>query len=133
MLRIILGVLIGVIAGGLVIALVESAGHMIFPPPEGVNLKDPEELKSIMQEIPVGAKAAVLVAWGLGVFAGGVVARVISRRAVYAAWVVAGVLFAGAAWTMVMIPHPLWMMIGAVLVTLAGGFAANKITPARGA
>lgn len=130
MLRIVLGIIIGVIAGGVVIAVVETAGHMLFPPPEGVDLKNPDNVKTIMQDIPVAAKAAVLVAWGLGVFAGGVVARLVSQRAAYTAWIVAAILFAGAVSTMVMIPHPIWMMIGAVIVTLAGAFAANKMTPA---
>ena len=130
MLRTILAVVAGAVIGVVVIAIVESIGHMIFPPPEGVDVKDPEQLKSVMDKIPVGAKAAVLVAWGLGVFAGGAVARFIAH-APYAAWIVAAILFAGAAWTMFMIPHPLWMVLGAILATLMGVFAAHAAIPAR--
>ena len=51
MLRPILGTLAGVVVGVIVVGLVESFGHMIFPPPEVVNLKNPEELTVIMDTI----------------------------------------------------------------------------------
>lgn len=131
MLRIVIGIIVGLVVGIAVVAIMESIGHAIFPPPEGMDLKDPDAIKEMMAEISIGAKVAVLVAWGLGVFVGGVVARMISVGAAPAAWTVAGVLFAGAIVSMVMIPHPLWMVIGAVVVTLLGVFAANKATPLR--
>lgn len=130
MLRNIGGIVAGIAVGIVVIGLIESLGHMIFPPPDGVDLKNPEALKSIMGEIPLGAKIAVLVAWGLGVFAGGAVARLIAR-AKYAALYVGLFLLAGAAYTMTQIPHPLWMAIGAFVVTAAGVFAANALTRAK--
>ena len=128
MARNVLGIVIGIIIGVIVIAIVESIGHIIFPPPEGVDLKDPDALKSIMKDIPIGAKLSVLTAWGLGVFAGGVAARKIAPGFPRGAWLVGVALFGGAAFTMVQIPHPLWMMIGAVLVTLAGIYAANAVS-----
>ncbi len=133
MLRGIAAIVAGVIAGIVVIMLVESAGHLIFPPPEGVDLKDPEALQSVMNEIPLGAKLAVLIAWGLGVAAGAIVARLIANRGVFPAMAVAAVLFAGAAYTMTVIPHPAWMIVGAVAATLAGAFLAIMATPSKGA
>jgi len=127
MLRSILAVVAGVLVGAVVIFLTESLGHMIFPPPEGIDLKDPEQLKSIMKDIPLGAKLGVLAAWGAGVFAGGVAALLIARRWAPVAWVVAATLFTLAGVTMMAIPHPWWMIIGAVLVTCAGAVAAIKL------
>ena len=131
MLRTLLAVFAGAVVGVVVIFIVEGIGHMIFPPPEGVDVKDPEQLKSVMDKVPVAAKAAVLVAWGLGVFAGGTLARFIVRDSPYVAWIVAVILFAGATWTMIMIPHPLWMVLGSILATLMGVFAAHAASPAR--
>ena len=132
MVRNILGIIAGVIVGGIVIGIVEMAGHMIFPPPEGVDLKNPGELQNIMSEIPLGAKIAVLVAWFIGITAGGVVARIITHKAGFASWIVAALLFGAAAYTMTKIPHPSWMIVGAVAVTLLGAFLANKLTPRTG-
>jgi hypothetical protein len=127
MLRNIGAVAAGVVAGAIVIFIVEGAGHMIFPPPDGVNLKDPAALAGIMESIPLGAKIAVLVAWFAGILAGGSAALYIGRRWAPVAWVVAAALFGMAAVTMIQIPHPLWMMIGAVVATLAGAFGAIKL------
>lgn len=125
MARTLLGIVAGVFLGVIVIMVVESLGHVIFPPPDGTDLKDPEALKAIMMDVPVGAKFAVLVAWGLGVFAGGAVARKIAADFPHAAWLVGVALFAAAAFTMMQIPHPVWMMAGSVIATIAGVFAAN--------
>ena len=45
----------GVIAGIVIVFGAEAVGHMIFPPPEGVDLSDPEQLAAIMDQIPLGA------------------------------------------------------------------------------
>ena len=105
----------GVIIGVVIVFIAEMIGHMIFPPPEGVDLKDPEQLKAIMHEIPLGAKIAVLVAWGLGTFGGGSAAVLMSGRKAWPAGIVALVMLAAAGFTLYAIPHPLWM-VGATLV-----------------
>lgn len=127
MLRNIGAVAVGVLAGAIVIFVVEAIGHIFFPPPEGLDIRDPAARDIIMSQIPTGAKIAVVVAWFAGVFAGGVAALMVARRWAPAAWVVAGTLFAMALITMVQIPHPWWMMAGAVAATLLGGFGAIRV------
>ncbi len=127
MVRTIAGVLAGVLVGVLVVFVAESLGHLVFPPPEGVDLKDPQALKAIMHEIPVGAKISVLIAWGLGVFVGGASAKLIAHGSSVAVWWVAALLYAGAAITMIQIPHPSWMIVGSILVTLGGAFGALRL------
>jgi len=65
-----LAVLAGVIAGGVVVGAVESVGHLIWPPPPGLDVSDPA--------------------------------------------------------TLVMIPNPAWMVVGAVLGVPATAFAAVR-------
>lgn len=105
----------GVVSAIIIVFVAEAVGHMIFPPPEGVDLNDPDQLRAIMSEIPLGAKIAVLVAWGLGTFGGGLVGVLLSGRKAWPATVVALVMLAAAGFTLYSIPHPLWM-IGATLV-----------------
>ncbi len=131
MLRLVLGVIAGTVAGVIVVMIVEGAGHMMFPPPEGTDLKDPEALKAIMHEIPIGAKIAVLVAWTLGVFAGGAVAKMIAKSAP-AVWGVAGIFAIFTGMTLIQIPHPAWMIGGAVVAILVGALAANALVKTRG-
>ena len=125
--RLALGILAGLVTGVVIIAVTESIGHLIFPPPDGVDLKSPEALKAIMKDIPLGAKVSVLVAWGLGALGGGLVGIKVARGAAIAAWIVAALLMAAGAFTMTQIPHPMWMMIGAVAVNIGGAFVATRL------
>ncbi len=121
----------GLIIGVLIIMGVESLGHIIFPPPEGVDLKDPEQLKAIMETIPMGAKIAVLMAWGLGVFGGGVAGVLFSGRKKLPATIIALVLLAFSGITLFMIPHPIWMIVGALVVTVLGWYGATRFAAAK--
>jgi len=126
MLRTIVGTLGGLIVGLAIIMGVETLSHIIYPPPEGVDLKDPEQLKTLMHEIPFGAKLGVLIAWGLGIFGGGTAAVLFTGRKKLPATFVAAVLLLGAVATLFMIPHPLWMVVGTVIVTLLGWYGATR-------
>ncbi len=130
MLKSIGGAVAGVLAGAIIIFVVEALGHIIFPPPAGTNVSDPEQLKFIIGQIPVGAKIAVIIAWFAGILGGGIVSLLIAMRWAPVAWVVAATLFAMAGITMLQIPHPWWMVAGAIIATLAGGYGAIKLTKA---
>lgn len=127
MLRAILGAIAGIVAGAITTAAVEFAGHLVYPPPPGLDLNDPATLKTLIASIPTGAKVAVLIAWAAGVFVGSAVAVLIAQRQSWPAWVAATVLFGAALATMVQIPHPDWMVLGATLLTLASAIAAAYI------
>jgi hypothetical protein len=128
MLRNIASVVIGVLVGAIVVFLVESLGHLVFPVAEGVDLHDPAALRDIMDQIPLAAKFTVLLAWFLGIFAGASVAALVARRWAPAAWVVSGTLAGMAGVTLIEIPHPWWMVLGAIFATALGGWCAVKAT-----
>jgi hypothetical protein len=121
MLRSVIAVVVGVLAGVVIVILVEAVGHLLFPPPQGVNIKDPAAL---------GAKLSVLLAWVLGVFGGSIIASVIGRRWAPVPGLVALTLLAFSIETMLSIPHPLWMWIGVVVGAFAGAFGAIALTRA---
>ena len=131
------GILAGLLLGIAVVALVESAGHALFPPPAGIDPRSPASLRAIMGDVPLPAKIAVLIAWGAGVLAGGTLAGWIARGRAWPAYVIGAALLAMGAWTMAMIPHPWWMWAGALLITIAAAFAAGRLaarlSPARSA
>lgn len=126
MLRILLALVVGVLVAFTVVAVGEAVGHWIYPPPPGTDLSDPEALKTLMATLPTQAIAAVLVAWAAASFLGGAVAGAIARRR-WAALAIGGVILAVGAATMVMIPHPLWFMIGSVPATLLPAWTASLV------
>lgn len=131
MLKKLLGILAGMVAGGLTVGIVESVGHMIFPPPAGVNAADPEALATIMDQIPVGAKLAVIAAWAAGsLVAGWVAAKIAAPAGMLPALVAGAVLLAGGLYSLVTIPHPVWMAALGILVPLPMAWAGARLARA---
>ena len=133
--RTVLGVVAGLATMFVVIMLVELLGAQLFPPPEGIDMRDPEGLASAMAQMPLGALALVVVAWVLGAFARGWVAPKVSAAHPRAAAVtVALAVVAGVVMMVLSFPHPLWMtVLGLALpvpVALAGArLARPRATP----
>jgi hypothetical protein len=67
------------------------------------------------------------VAWFLGVLAGCFTALKISRGVSWTGLAVAAVMLAMMGMTLIAIPHPVWMIIGAVAVTLVGWAGAARL------
>ena len=130
--RAILGVLAGLATMFVVIMGIEYMGHMVYPPPPGLNPMVTEDLSAILAVQPVAAKAFVVVAWVVGAFAGGWVAAKISRtypRA--AAVIVALMVVAGVVGMILQLPgHPRWMAaLGLLLPIPAALLGASLVRP----
>ena len=128
MLRNILGILAGVVAAFFTIWLVDIVGHQFYPLRSDLNLRDPQQVAALLQSMPAGAQAFVVAAWLLGALVGGVVAgRIVGAR--WAAWTLAALVAVAAIANILMIPHPEWMQISAVVAPLLGGILAGHAIP----
>lgn len=135
MLRSILGVIAGTVSAVAIVLAVETVGHLLYPPPPGTDLSDPAALAKIIDVLPAGALVAVMIAWIAGALGGGAVAAAIARRP-WPAWVVGALMLAGGLWSMVVIPHPVWMQAGLAPATLLPAWIAGQLwstTRRRGA
>lgn len=127
-----LAVLLGAVVAGLLVLVIETVGHFVFPPPAGVDLKDPESLRTIMATLPLGALAFVLGGWAIGTFAGSWLAATLAPRAPLVHGLVIGVLFLGMAIaTMLLIPHPLWFWLAAIALFPTAAILGAMLAPAR--
>ena len=127
MLRTAFAILSGIFAAMIAITFVEMINaKVLFPLPAGFDFKaaTPEQLKALVDSMPLAARVAVVGGWLLGAFAGGTVAASIAlREKAVVAGLVPGVLVALATIAnAMMIPHPWWMpATGIVLaVPMAG-------------
>lgn len=127
--RTILGVLAGAVVAWLTIIASQFAGASVYPPPPGIDLRDPDQLAAFIAAAPPAAMALVLAGWALGAFLGGWVAAKISRRHRWAAALLVGALvLAGVIANAAMIPHPLWFtMLGMLLPLPAAWLAARTL------
>lgn len=115
MLRNILAAIAGLALAFIVVAVVESMSHIVYPAPPGLDPNDAEALAGYIASLPAGAFLFVLVAWVLGALTGTFTAarvtRPVNRRP---ALVVTGLFFASCALNLAMIPHPTWFVVAAV-------------------
>ena len=132
LIRSMLGTLAGLVAAFVIVLGVESVGHWLFPPPPGTDLSNPAALETLIARLPFGALAFVMLAWIAGAFVGAAVAAGIARQS-WPAWLVGVLMLAAGLWSMIAIPHPLWMQAGLVPATLLPAWLAGQLwtTPRR--
>lgn len=119
-LRYLLALVAGVLVAGFIVAGIEALGHAVYPPPAGLDPNDMQQLAAAVDAMPVGALLFVALAWVAGAYVGGVVAaRLAPGHRGLMAGVIGALILAGAVAMLVMIPHPLWFAIAAVIAVLA--------------
>jgi hypothetical protein len=128
--RIAMAVVAGIVVAFLCVFAVEFIGHALYPPPAGLDMKNPADQARLMEAMPAAAKAMVLLGWFVGSLAGAWVANRIAGRSL-AGWIVALLVVAAGVATMVMIPHPAWMWAGGIALPLAGAWVAERLAGRR--
>lgn len=117
--RTLLAVIGGLVAMVACVAAVELLSAWLYPPPPGVDYHDPAQLRAAMPTIPWQAKALVILAWTLGSLVGAYVAAKIARSMRRAAALAIGCLMMTLVGiSLVMIPHPAWMIALGLLLPL---------------
>lgn len=126
--RRILAVVAGVIFAGIVIYVLETIGHQVYPPPADLDTKNLEAMKAYIATLPMGAMLFVLLAYIVGSFAGGWLAVKIARTSqMHVPLTVGGVqLFLGII-NLVMIPQPMWFAVASVIVFLPAAYFGGKL------
>jgi hypothetical protein len=124
-----LGIVGGTLVAIVIVGLIEAIGHRLYPLPAGTDLSNPESLRTMIDVMPLAAKMMVLVAWFLGSLIGGWTAQRIARWHL-APWIVAAAIVIGGIWSMIMIPHPLWMIAAGVTLPLLAAAMVSRRTQA---
>ncbi|MDO8366270.1 MAG: hypothetical protein Q7T20_05690 [Saprospiraceae bacterium] len=124
--RALFAVLLGILAGGLVITLVE----MMSPhtPPAGMNVNDPAKLGEWIATLPTSAFAILLLAYFLGSAVGGWVANQVAFKSHYRPALIVGFgLFVAGVMNLIAIPHPLWFSIVSSLIYFVGAWIGGRV------
>ena len=117
MLRNVLAFVIGVVTAFVTVWLVNKVGHMVYPPPAGLDFSNPDAIRPYLATLPIGAFLFILASSVVAAFDGTLVACFIgtAQPRVFGV-VVGGFVFAASVANFIVIPHPLWL----ALATLAG-------------
>jgi hypothetical protein len=131
-LRSVLVVILGTVVAALLGAGVEALGHLVYPPPPGLDPSDPDSIRAVMANIPLGALLFVLLAWGIGTFVGAwLAARLAGRAPVVHGLLIGGLLLAAGVATMLWIPHPAWFWVAGVAVFPVAAFLGVVVASRR--
>ena len=124
--KIVLGVVAGVVIAFVCVFAVEFVGHSVFPPPPDIDLTNPADVERLMSTLPAGAFAFVVAAWFVGALAGAWTANRIAQRGL-AGWIVALLAICGGVYTMTIIPHPTWMWAAGIALPLIAAWLAQRL------
>ena len=99
-----LAIVIGLIAGFIVISGIEWISGQIFSLPDNIDINNYEEMRKAMENMPFGAFLFIVFAYVAGSFTAGFVAAKISAQ--------------NPIINITMIPHPVWFMVFSLLIYL---------------
>lgn len=132
MLRTLLAIVVGVIAMMITVHGIETIGHMLYPPPPGLDPNDLDQLDSIIASAPTGAMAMLVVGWCVGTIVGGGLAARIARHPRVAACFVALVVITGVVGMAVLLPsHPTWVAALGLLLPIPLALGMAKVVGRR--
>lgn len=125
--RTILGLIAGMVVAAIAVLLISQIGSMLFPVTGlDADARDPEQFSAAFTGAPLGSKLALILSWLGGAWAGGVVARMVSRRG-WTAWGIAALMLLAALPIVFIIALPVWMQFALLAAPLLGGLLARHV------
>lgn len=132
-LRNILAVITGVLAGGIVNMGIISVSGSVIPPPEGADVTTTEGLKASMHLFEAKHFIMPFLAHALGTFVGALIAALLGATKKMQLAIIVGVFYLlGGIAAVYMLPSPLWFTILDLLVAyipmaFLGGMIGSKM------
>jgi hypothetical protein len=131
-LRSVLALVVGMIVGAALITLGHFLSMLVFPPPAGLDLKDPQAFAEYVGKMPDSAWVLVILSHAMGPLGGGFVAAWIAGRAkVIHALIVGAFFLVGGIINLNNVPHPPWFAYADLLMYLPVAFVAGMLAPRR--
>lgn len=125
MIKLILGVVVGVITIMALVAGGEYLLHLAFPMP-AVDMGDKAAMQRLMSDAPMGAKIGLIVVYFVAAFGAAWAASKVSAKRL-AGGVVTGLMLALTIANYVMLPHPVWLIVASLALITAGGWLGARL------
>lgn len=128
MIRSVVAILAGAIVGGILVFGIESAGQLIYPLPEGMDLGDSEAMREFVSNAPLSARLVVLLAWFIGPLGGALVAVWIAVGSpMVHALIIGGLFLLADVFNMITLPSPWWFWIAGIVLPLLAAYLVGRI------
>ena len=127
MLRNIIAAITGVAVAVLLVMLIEALGHAVYPPPSNLQADDLDAVRAYIATAPLGALLFPALAYVVATFCGTLVARYIGTvKPVIYGTIVGGLMLVATISNLIMIPHPLWFSVAALIGIVASAWLAAR-------
>ena len=112
----VLALIAGLVVMVVSIALIQALGHSIYPAPADLDTASADAMATYVATLPLPALLFPLFAYIVGTFAGTITACFIGPlKPVIYAGIIGTFVLAGTIANLILIPHPLWFSIFAVI------------------
>jgi hypothetical protein len=127
-------VIVGLAVGMAVnMGLVQLNTTVLYPAPEGMDMKDPEQFQAYLDTLPAAAFLVVMAAHlGQALIGGWIAACLATSRPVLLALIVGAFTMVGGIMMMKMVSGPPWMMVELPLYLLLPYLAGRSVARSRG-
>jgi hypothetical protein len=127
--RKILGVIVGLVGGFAVIVMLQAAGQVLWPMPQGLDPRDRDAIVAVIRGMPAGFLWWTALSWLGGTFAGTFIASRVTRDP-WVTWpaltVEAGLLAIGAL-NVAVLSYPAWFWVVGLSAFPLGAFAGMRL------
>ena len=123
-----LSVITGLIVGTIVVSIGHMACSGINPPPVGLNINDVEGMANYIQSMPTSALSVLITAHVMATFiASWIAARISDAFSFYFGLFVGAVFIVSSIVYDVSLPHPSWMVITDLILTIIATYCGAKL------
>ncbi|HPF13138.1 MAG: hypothetical protein H6830_11915 [Planctomycetes bacterium] len=122
----------GMITAMVVMLMVEGLSLKLYPPPEGFDPKDPEQIKAFMATLPASAYWWIIAGQALGTLIGSIGACFLARQELMrVCGTIGSVMVVLAVFNLTRLSHPAWFGVANIGTILAAAWLAYRIVRNR--
>ncbi|QEG00239.1 hypothetical protein Mal15_43090 [Stieleria maiorica] len=134
MIRNVVAIVAGLVAGSMFNMALVSVSHVVYPLPDGIDSNDFEAFRTYVEDsgMPTGALLIVLAAHAGGSFVSGLVCGLIAKRNWYIAAGAMGILWmCGGISMLMMLPAPMWFAVVDTILYIPAALLGVKLGGVR--
>jgi hypothetical protein len=115
--RPVLSIFAGLISAFLLVLAIDRLFHALAPITSAMptDAHDPEAMKAYFAQLPAMLLAGVAIGWAIGAFLGFTISTRLGKRGAWPGWAHGALFLAAITANFVMVRHPTWMVIVAVV------------------
>ncbi len=122
--RNIVAIIFAMVTGVIVVGTIESIGHVLYPPPVGLELDTPDQMGEYIGSLPAAALLIVLAGWSTGIFSGCLLAGIIGFKQGKFCSIVYSLIFCSVVGLMLyQVPSPAWFRCSGLVLLVPSAFA----------